>query len=709
MTLKRKIFLTGILLAFATCLLICISAIICVLGFKQSDDGQLPAEGSSQVAIASDALTTINTDRMQTVSKLQASVIDEMLNTYETKVSTVADIASDIYSNSNKYGYIGVNEPDPELNGQMSVQLVHSENITNLASYRKEVGMLGNMADDLYAICDQDEMIAAMYVASESGLTLQTDMVSASKLDTDGNVLTFETADKPWYIGARHAAGPYFNVPAVDENGKIYIICSVPFYANDTFAGVVCAEVYLEDIESVTCENDMGQQGFSCIVGIDDKVIFSSKEEGALTAGADQGIDAVSAPEFAQCIAKARAGENSVARFAVDNRTVYASFVYIDSTGWVLVSCVDEGELLSSLSLMSDEIAIGNDDTAAKNHQKVSGAVRLLILITVIALAIGAAVSYVLSGIYMKPIGELTKKVQDTNTDNPVFEWNGQPGDETFILADGISKMLNNANARIHEVKSTESDKGKLEHEQDISASIQTYMLPKEWPAFPDHKEFDIYASMNMAKEVGGDFYDYYMLNDNYLVMVVGDVSGTGVKAAVMANIVSSLIKVCAQNGDSPATILKNVNQMVCKNNKTDMFVTVWLGIMDISTGVIATSNAGHEYPVIPGDEGLYELDKNTSGPVIGVIPEAEYAMYDITLMPGQTLFVYTDGVREVMNASDDTFGSDRILEAINELETADSKETIEKVSRRINEFVGTAEQTDDITMLALHRSISEE
>lgn len=705
MTLKRKIFLTCAAIAMVVCVVLCATAVIQINGFKGSDGTVISVNESSQVAIASDALASLNTERMQNIAKLQGAVIDEILNTYETKVSTMADIASEIYSNPNKYGHIAVYEPKAELDGEMSVQLLHSENITNLNAFRKETGMLGNMAEDICAICDQDDAIGAMYVASESGLTLQVDMVSASKLDADGKALPYEAFDKPWYIGARHAEGPYFNVPAVDDKGREYIICSVPFYANESLAGVVCALVYLDDIGDIVDEYDMGQQGFTSIIGIDDKVIFSSKEEGALSVYDQQGMESLMASEFADHISLARSGENNMVKMNIDDHETYMSFVYIESTGWILVSGVDEAELLSPLLLMSSEIAIDNDDNVARNNQLVLASVKVMVIAMIVMIVVVVIASLLFSRAIVKPISKMTKAVQDIDINNPSIDSSLYSNGELFVLADSIGKMLENEKSVLNEIRQNESEKGKLENEQDVAVRIQTHMLPKEWPAFPERDEFDIFATMNPAKNVGGDFYDYFFVNDNYLAIVIGDVSGNGVDTAVTSAVVNALIKAFTQNGDSPSTVLKRVNQILCKNSGADTFVTVWLGIMDVATGIIVASNAGHEYPALSGAEDKYELDRNTSGPVLGLVPEADYTEYEISMLPGQTMLVYTDGAREAANTSEEAFGSDRILEAVSELESKDSKLVVEKVARRINEFTGTASQTDDITLLAIHRS----
>ena len=230
-------------------------------------------------------------------------------------------------------------------------------------------------------------------------------------------------------------------------------------------------------------------------------------------------------------------------------------------------------------------------------------------------------------------------------------------------------------------------------------------MLPCIFPPFPARLDFDIYAHMSPAKEVGGDFYDFFLLDDDYLALVMADVSGKGVPAALFMVISKTLIKDHAQITRSPKIILETVNNILMENNAEDMFVTVWLGIMEISTGKITAANAGHEYPVVKGADGEFTLIKDKHGVVVGAMEDIRYRQYEMQLEPGGCLFLYTDGIPEATNAREEMFGTDRMLEALNLEPDANPERLLSNVLNSVNNFVGSAPQFDDMTMLALKRA----
>jgi len=239
------------------------------------------------------------------------------------------------------------------------------------------------------------------------------------------------------------------------------------------------------------------------------------------------------------------------------------------------------------------------------------------------------------------------------------------------------------------------------ETELTLATQIQTGMLPSIFPAFPNRPEFDIHASMDPAKEVGGDFYDLFLIDEDHLAMVIADVSGKGIPAALFMMSTKILINDHALIGGTPADILERVNRQACLNNKAQMFVTVWLGILEISTGKLTTASAGHEYPAL--QQGCdYALYRDKHGFVIGGLEGAKYKEYELQLAPGDKLFVYTDGVTEATNESMQLFGTGRMLEALNKNPAANPAETLTNVRSDIDTFVGAAEQFDDLTMLCL-------
>ena len=247
-----------------------------------------------------------------------------------------------------------------------------------------------------------------------------------------------------------------------------------------------------------------------------------------------------------------------------------------------------------------------------------------------------------------------------------------------------------------------QKESSRIETELTMASSIQADMLPNIYPAFPERPEFDIYASMDPAKEVGGDFYDFFLVDDDHLCMVMADVSGKGVPAALFMMASKIILASNAMLGKSPAQILTDANASICSNNREEMFVTVWLGILELSTGKVTAANAGHEYPALRHAGGDFELFKDKHGFVIGGMDGVKYKQYELQLSPGDRLFLYTDGVPEATSSEKELFGTERMLNALNGVKDAEPEDVLEGVRRAVDGFVKDAEQFDDMTMLCV-------
>ena len=236
--------------------------------------------------------------------------------------------------------------------------------------------------------------------------------------------------------------------------------------------------------------------------------------------------------------------------------------------------------------------------------------------------------------------------------------------------------------------------------ELDTATTIQQAMMPHIFPAFPDRKEFDLYASMDAAKEVGGDFYDYFLIDDDHLCLVMADVSGKGVPAALFMMASKIILQSCAMLGVSAGEILTKTNTAICSNNPEEMFVTVWLGILEISTGKLTYANGGHEYPALKIGGDKFKLLKGRHDLVVGGIDGIQYKESSITLKPGDKIFLYTDGVPEATAPKIGLYGTDRMLDTLNQEPDASPEKLLSNIRNSVDEYVGATEQFDDLTML---------
>lgn len=328
----------------------------------------------------------------------------------------------------------------------------------------------------------------------------------------------------------------------------------------------------------------------------------------------------------------------------------------------------------------------------------------ILSVLCVIAVSMGIFYGFTRKQV-ITPINKLNKAAKDMVANleqEEEFHVDIHTGDEIEELAHSFVQMDLELRDYLKKLSAVTAEKERISAELNIATQIQADMLPSIFPAFPDRKEFDIFATMTPAKEVGGDFYDFFLVDEDHLALVMADVSGKGVPAALFMVIAKTLIKNRAQKGDSPARILADVNNQLCEGNEADLFVTVWLAILELSTGKGVAANAGHEHPVIKRKNGEYELVIYKHSLAVAAMEGVPFGEHEFELHPGDCLYVYTDGVPEATNANDELFGTDRMVEALNQNKDAKPQELLYEMKKAVDAFVGDAPQFDDITMMGL-------
>jgi sigma-B regulation protein RsbU (phosphoserine phosphatase) len=233
-----------------------------------------------------------------------------------------------------------------------------------------------------------------------------------------------------------------------------------------------------------------------------------------------------------------------------------------------------------------------------------------------------------------------------------------------------------------------------------IARDIQMGILPKKFPPFPHREEFDIYALINPAREVGGDFYDFFFVDDEHLCFVIGDVSGKGAPASLFMAVSKTLIKAISSKGIAPGEILTRVNWELSQENDSCMFVTIFCGLLNTTTGEISYANGGHNYPIIFRKQNEVTWLEGNGGLVVGAIEHTVYETGKTTLQPGESIFLYTDGVTEAVNTKEELFSDDRLRTKITLLQGRPPKEVIFRVAEEIAQFSHNMPQADDITMM---------
>ena len=303
-----------------------------------------------------------------------------------------------------------------------------------------------------------------------------------------------------------------------------------------------------------------------------------------------------------------------------------------------------------------------------------------------------------------KPVGKLTAFTQEI-TKTGMFENQHidiKTGDEIESLSQSFNFMLAELENYIANLSKVTAEKERIGAELDIAKHIQASMLPCIFPAFPERKEFDIYATMEPAKEVGGDFYDFFMVDDTHLAIVMADVSGKGVPAALFMVIGKTLIKDHTTPGRDLGKVFTEVNQLLCESNSEELFITAFEGVLDLATGEFVYVNAGHEMPFICKAGGDFEPYKIRAGFVLAGMEGMKYRAGSTRLEPGDKIFQYTDGVTEATNLKNELYGMNRLGAILNKVKGGTPNDILPAIKKDIDEFVGDADQFDDITMLCL-------
>ena len=323
-----------------------------------------------------------------------------------------------------------------------------------------------------------------------------------------------------------------------------------------------------------------------------------------------------------------------------------------------------------------------------------------------LALVMIVVQAFFMKRMLLKPVEEITEEASRFARENVTPEiklaQKIHNKDEIGTLAGSIDQMEEQIQSYVEDLTRITAESERIRTELNLAHRIQTDMLPCTFPAFPDRKEFDIYASMDPAREVGGDFYDFYLIDDDHLCITIADVSGKGVPAALFMMASQIILANNTMKGESPAQVLANANASICSHNHEEMFVTVWTGILEISTGKLTAANGGHEYPVLKRREGGFELYKDKHSFVIGGMENQKFKEYELILEPGDMLLLYTDGVPEAMNAEGAMFTDEQMLAVLNEKPDASPEEAVRNIECAVLDFMKDSEQFDDMTLVCL-------
>ena len=639
---------------------------------------------------------------------MQAYIADDLFSDTADTVGTLSEYTRILFKDNALYPARDVPLPDAALDGKASIQLLTADGVdTNDPAVAEKIGLIGNLSDLMLSVYEKAD-VDSCYVALPEGVMILVDDHASSKFDADGEIVSIPISERDWYRGAIEKGGVYFTDIVSDVfTGQYCVMCAIPVYdESGNIAAVAGADLFLDNMEVYVNSSDESG-GFVCIVNEKGHVVFSPRTDGVFQVRGDgeaQDLRDLGNAELSAFVNDALKANTDVKLIDVDGSSWYVTGAPIATVGWTVLSFVDKAVTDQPTVMMEEQYDRISNDALSVFSGGISRAGTWIIVALAVVTVMALVGALIVSRRIVKPLNTMTERVASLGGDNLQFKMEDtyRTRDEIEVLAESFATLSARTLEYVDQIRRVTAEKERIGAELSLATDIQASMLPHIFPAFPSRSEFDIYASMTPAKEVGGDFYDYFLIDDDHLCMVIADVSGKGVPAALFMMASKIILQSVAMLGYSPAEVLRRTNDAICSNNEAEMFVTVWMGILNIKTGKMTAANAGHEFPALKRAGGTFELFKDNHGFVIGGMEGMRYKEYEIQFEPGSKLFVYTDGVAEATDANNELFGTKRMIEALNRDVNAPPMETMQNVRDAVNEFVKDAEQFDDLTMVCL-------
>jgi len=706
--IKTRILIQTLSASFALILILGAVFFLSVAGIRNAALANSNDLGDSAAVVGAHALEVQLSEKISRIAQDTALILDERLRKIENHTRSTADIAGSIYTTRQGWSpkplpRVRAGEiPPPQPYLYIVPGVVYSR-------IRAEAELAGNISEMVRQITVVDRGIATSTIGGESGYVIAMDANPWLLAD-------FDPRDYDWYKGAVAAGGRainglYWTDVYEDHRGRgPAITCAVPFYesrpaGSRILRGVARSTVMLSELSRIIDSAGVGTSGELFILNNNGVKIFSS--EGVESE--QENILQSANPRLRGLGLSMTLGASGMTELEMNGVPVYTAYAPIQTLGWSLGVAVSVQEISASALQIENQIwRITENTTAAIDRRILFMAIFIaaLLLLTVMGIAF-FAVRFTQS--ITGPILALNNGVHEVAGGNLEREVIVKTGDELEQLAVSFNMMTGQLRKHIAEIARATAERQRIDTELEIATRIQMGMLPNDFPPFRGRaNEFDLYAQVHPAKEVGGDFYDFFFIDDDHFAVIVADVSGKGIPAALFMAITKTIIKNHLQSGEAPALALEIINHQLCDNNIMDMFVTVWLCVLEISSNRLVYVNAGHNQPIIKRrGQGCTFLLSPPDLPLAGM-DDTRYHSREMQLESGDMLFLYTDGIVEAADSSGALYGKERLRSFLNK--NADAGATaamplnamLPCLRADIAAFAGAAEQSDDITMLAL-------
>ena len=578
------------------------------------------------------------------------------------------------------------------------------------AALQSEIDRVSNIADVFISLgATYKGFDSGFLVGSKNGyfFALESTADGSDIPFTDDYFLNFDFKKRPWYIKGKDAKEPTFTDVYADVNGIIGVSCVMAYEdGNGDFAGVVGIAYSMPYIDKVVVNTALGTDGFSFILDSKGDVIASGKYEGIFASTKDYvDLRTVDDSKISEVAKHMTAGETGNANIQIDGEEYYVGFAPMPSSGWSFATLTSRANIMAPIIEARDTMHNQMSDFKKDISQLFINVFIILAILFALLLVGMFKKSSKIAKRFVEPINTLTTGVHEFSGGNLDKKIEIQTGDELEELANSFNKMTDELKNYMSNLETVTAEKQKISTELNVATNIQLSALPHDF--LEDCTDIDIYATMHAAKEVGGDFYDFYKLDENHLMITIADVSGKGVPAALFMMRGKTILKNLATmmtNPDDLAAVMTLANNQLCQGNDEMMFITVFMALLDMKTGKLIYVNGGHNPPMVyRQSEGKFEWLQLEENCVLGMMDDLDFVQQETQLNHGDIIYLYTDGVTEAMNKDNEQYGEARLEECLNNLDHQCKLQILlDGVKKSLAEHVQDAEQSDDITMLAV-------
>lgn len=640
----------------------------------------------------------------------KVETMDTIFKRIAANTKRLSENAEDILSAQENYSPKELIHSESMEDGWSLALMITPSAVNNLDNLRGKIAMAANIQNNLKNTALSYVIDCSVYAVFEDGFGFIVDTgkddMRADYFENPNPYLEVNFFERPWYKNPKEKNAVVFSDTMLNM-GTTYnepiVVCSAPINVNGEFIGVTGIGFFVKDVAEVYLNRSIDESGFCFLMNDTGQVIVSQKSSGDLSVkDGFPDLRASSEQSLASAADKISRGEKGLMLVTVDDEEYILAFEPLKSVDWRFGALIKVSEITVPADAVALSIDKQTEDFISRTESFLLKLLPIMAVSFVILLAAVSILSKRVTKSIVKPIHELSDGVREISSGNLDKKIDIHTGDEIEHLATCFNAMADELKIYMANLKKETAENERISTELNVATNIQQSMLPHD---FPSHANFEIYATMQAAKEVGGDFYDFYFLDENHLVITIADVSGKGVPAALFMAISKTILQNFAlsmQTPDDFSAVMTLANQQLCKNNDEMLFVTVFMGMLDLKTGGFIYVNAGHNAPLVCRKNKFEYLDVGKSC-MLGIDEDVPFPQKKINLSAGDMIFLYTDGVTEAKNIAEELFGENHLCEVLNGEDKSESLEILlENLRKAIKIHAGDAEQSDDITMLAL-------